>query len=235
MASAYQGYGAGYGSDERKGLGTVLSGRVPQRSYSTNGPPVNVWIGITVLALALFGFGCAIWSFIILPKCRYGEPECYFAVKECTYDGKSCHVAFKNRAIEASSNHGVEALGIAIFAALANLVPALLLFLVTFVQHPETMSSMLETGKLFIAANLVLMLLSIHHIESLTHDCRWWGDFHHGNSDVCHEGFSLYCVATIAMCISNVTLVYQASVATKSVSQGFIRHIGCYDSGDDSL
>lgn len=53
------------------------------------------------------------------------------------------------------------------------------------------------------------------------------------------------CVSAMVRCsifLSNVmtlldavTLVYQASVATKSVSQGFIRHIGCYDTGDDSL
>ena len=95
------------------------------------------------------------------------------------------------------------------------------------------------------------MVLSIHHVESLTHDCRWWGDFHHGNADACHQGFSLYCLATIAMCISNstllrtlaavdgvsdvVTLMYQASVASKSVSKGFIRQLGCYEAGDDSL
>eukprot|EP00658_Telonema_sp_P-2_P021186 TRINITY_DN18425_c0_g1_i4.p1 TRINITY_DN18425_c0_g1~~TRINITY_DN18425_c0_g1_i4.p1 ORF type:complete len:177 (-),score=40.10 TRINITY_DN18425_c0_g1_i4:219-749(-) len=153
-------------------------------------------------------------------------------VKECTYTGKECHSAFKHRAIESSSSHGAEALGIAIFAAIANVIPALLLFLITFVQRADTMYSMLETGKVFIAANMVLMLLCIHHIETLTHDCRWWGDFHHGNSGECHKGFTLYCIATICMCISNLGLLYQANVAGSSVSRHLIRN---YSAGDDTL
>jgi len=140
----------------------------------------------------------------------------------------------KHRAIEASSSHGLEALGIAVFASLANVVAALLLFLATFVRRSDMTFGMLETSKMFIGANLALMVLSIHHVEVLTHDCRWWGDFHHGNSDVCHQGFTLFCVATVAMGVSNCTLMYLASRAAITERRVFAKQLG-YDIADSDL
>merc|ERR1712086_989608 len=91
----YQSYHAGNDSSERK---SVLGSGTAHRPVST----INVWIGLGVLFLALAGFLCAVSSFIILPKCRWGDPECYFSVKECAYDGKACSVTMKRSELQSS-------------------------------------------------------------------------------------------------------------------------------------
>ena len=81
----------------------------------------------------------------------------------------------------------------------------------------------------------VLMVLSIHHVETLTHDCRWWGNWHHGNEEQCHRGFNLYCVATAFMAVSNLALVYLGSVATAAEHRAiFAKHFE-YSGGDQGL
>merc|ERR1712166_884287 len=73
------------------------------------------------LALTFVGMMCAVTGMAILPKCRYGMPECYFHVTNCAYtdnEGKSegCVDVLKMRAIEGSSDYSAEQLAIPILA-----------------------------------------------------------------------------------------------------------------------
>jgi len=113
-------------------------------------------------------------------------------VKECAYKGNRCHFALKNRAIEASSSHGLEPLGIVIFSVAVSSMTPVLVFLGLSSGHRKQALVYLEPARMLMAVAVALLVLSVHHVQRLTHDCRWWGDFHHGNSKVCHKSFNLF-------------------------------------------
>merc|ERR1711871_1689465 len=71
-------------------------------------------IGSSFILFAAFaGFLCCIGGVDTIPKCRYGEPECYFSVKVCPFNAQSprigptavqgedgCQPMIKTRAVE---------------------------------------------------------------------------------------------------------------------------------------
>jgi hypothetical protein len=153
---------------------------------------------IIVLIFTLVGMVCAIVGMAILPKCRYGEPNCYFRVRNCAYTDElghtdGCLYTLKSRAIEGSNDMSAEQLAIPILSTCLACIPAMLTCLgMVFDQA----LGLLEASKVFLATNVVFLVLGIRAIQDITFDCRWWGDQHHGNSKKCHEGFNLYIAAS---------------------------------------
>merc|ERR1712166_1205941 len=168
---------------------------------------------ITAAGVCLFftvvGLLCGVVSFIALPKCRYGDKECYFKVEVCAYTDISqapatpstappfsssvnlkpqnkpnvkppdfCHMVTKLRAIEGSSGHGAEQLAIPILAVLFSVVSPIVSF--------------------------VGVVIGCRAIQDKTFDCRWWNNNHHGNSQACHDGLSLYVVSAICLFLAQV-------------------------------
>jgi hypothetical protein len=66
---------------------------------------------------------------------------------------------------------------------------------------------LLETSKVFLATNMVFLVLGIRAIQDLTFDCRWWGNQHHGNAAKCHDGFNLYIAATALLALAHLCVL----------------------------
>merc|ERR1711988_89027 len=91
-----------------------------------------------ILAAALAGFLCCIAGVDTIPKCRYGEPECYFSVKVCPFNAQSprigpaqlqtndagCMATLKTRAVEGSSAWSGEQFALPIFVSTVAMLPA---------------------------------------------------------------------------------------------------------------
>merc|ERR1712216_503882 len=161
------------------------------------------------MGLTLVGMVCAIIGMAILPKCRYGERECYFRVKECAYQDEQghsdgCMNVLKSRAIEGSNDYSAEQLAIPILATVVSCVPAFLTVLGTMFDKAL---GLLETSKVLLATNMVFLVLGIRAIQDLTFDCRWWGNQNHGNAEACHDGFNLYIAATTLLAAAHLVVL----------------------------
>merc|ERR1711907_336965 len=149
---------------------------------------------------------CAIVGMAVLPKCRYGEPECYFHVVNCAYTddvghSDGCFDALKSRAIEGSNDYSAEQLAVPILSTCLSCIPAVLTVLGTMFDKAL---GLLEASKVFLATNVVFLVLGIRAIQDLTFDCRWWGNQHHGNAKACHDGFYLYIAATALLAVAHL-------------------------------
>merc|ERR1712178_79034 len=164
---------------------------------------------VIVLIFTLVGMICAIVGMAILPKCRYGDPECYFRVRNCAYTddlghSDGCLYTLKLRAIEGSNDVSAEQLAIPILSTCLACIPAMLTCLgMVF----DKALGLLEASKVFLATNLVFLVLGIRAIQDLTFDCRWWGDQHHHNSTACHDGFNLYIAATTLLAAAHLCVL----------------------------
>merc|ERR1712086_998450 len=161
------------------------------------------------LGLTVVGMICAASGLAVLPKCRYGEPECYFRVVNCAYTddqghSEGCLDTLMLRAIEGSNDIGAEQLAIPILATVLSCIPAALTFFGTLFDKAL---GLLETSKVFLATNIVFLVLGIRAIQDLTFDCRWWGNHHHGNSQACHDGFNLYIAATALLAAAHLCVL----------------------------
>jgi len=192
---------------------------------------------ITAAGVCLFftvvGLLCGVVSFIALPKCRYGDKECYFKVEVCAYTDISqapatpstappfsssvnlkpqnkpnvkppdfCHMVTKLRAIEGSSGHGAEQLAIPILAVLFSVVSPIVTFV--GVLSGKSMIPAVETVKVCLSVSMLLLVIGCRAIQDKTFDCRWWNNNHHGNSQACHDGLSLYVVSAICLFLAQV-------------------------------
>jgi len=161
------------------------------------------------LALTMVGILCAIAGMIVLPKCRYGEAECYFKVNASSYTDDQGHSegyveTLKSRAIEGGDSASAEQLAIPILATCLSCLPAILTFFGTMFDKAL---GLLETSKVFLATNMVFLVLGIRAIQDLTFDCRWWGNQHHGNASRCHDGFNLYIAASALLAAAHLCVL----------------------------
>merc|ERR1711939_1264231 len=70
------------------------------------------FVGASFLfVVSLIFWACCLSGLGSIPKCRYGEPECYFAVSLTDHQGNTASV-FKNMAVEGDSDHSNEQLAI---------------------------------------------------------------------------------------------------------------------------
>jgi len=170
-----------------------------------------------ILFAGVAGFICSIAGIDIIPKCRYGESECYFSVKVCPFNAQSprigtvalqgedgCMPMLKTRAVEGSSNWSGEQFALPIFVSVCALLPAL--FVMIGVLFDKALGLM-ESGKVFIAVNITMLLMSIRIVDNLTFDCRWWADRHHGNGEECHTGLNLYVAGSVLLISCQIALL----------------------------
>merc|ERR1712216_153967 len=162
---------------------------------------------VITLVLTAVGMVCAITGMALLPKCRYGDAACYFRAPTCAYTdassttGGGCLESVKSRAIEGSNDYSAEQLAIPILSTCLSCIPAILTCLGTMFDKAL---GLLEASKVFLASNLVFLVLGIRAIQDLTFDCRWWGNQHHGNAKACHDGFYLYIAAASLLAVAHL-------------------------------
>merc|ERR1711988_1366438 len=120
-------------------------------------------IGASVLMIiSLMCFGLCPDGLNTIPKCRYGEPECFFVVTQKDLDGNNEMKVFKNRAVEGDSDSSYEQLAIPLLVTLFSLLPPVLIFIATiFNQSLRT----IEIGKYFLTGCSVVMLMSIRIVD----------------------------------------------------------------------
>eukprot|EP00658_Telonema_sp_P-2_P016906 TRINITY_DN16548_c0_g1_i1.p1 TRINITY_DN16548_c0_g1~~TRINITY_DN16548_c0_g1_i1.p1 ORF type:complete len:236 (+),score=56.43 TRINITY_DN16548_c0_g1_i1:194-901(+) len=193
---------------------------------------------ITAAAVCLFitlvGFMCAVVSFVTLPKCRYGDKDCYFQVKVCAYsDIKKapptlstqlqggaffkeaskepssapdvCMMVPKIRSIEGSSESGAEQLAVPILAVAFSVVSPVVALVGTLLGR--WWISALETLKICLAASMLFLVIGARTVQKLTFDCRWWHNDLHDHSQKCHDGMALYAAAAVLLFVAQLGTV----------------------------
>jgi len=154
-----------------------------------------------------------------VPRCRYGEPECYFVRDQIAgesdnlldpiYKGK----AFKNHAVEGDSSSSLEQLALPFFVTCASLIPPVQIFVgVLFGYTPKTM----ELGKLFLTATSTATILSIHIVEYLTFDCRWWRNT---KQDTCKEAMGIFTAGAICISVTQILLLFLSIYHTEQAEK----------------
>jgi len=149
-----------------------------------------------------------------LPRCTYGELECYFFKRVCgeSYFNMAnapytCAWVAKRRAIESSDGDGVEQLVLPIMAAIISLIPGISMIVATVIRNERCMLGMLEGGKSFLIFDALLLAISDTIIHSLTFDCRYYTEMQHGNSDKCDSGYVKYVAGSIIIMMTQILLL----------------------------
>jgi len=119
----------------------------------------------------------------------------------------SCVYMAKKRKTESSSDYGIEQVSVPILASVLGVVPGVSLTLAMVIRNERLLFSMLEIGKMFIAFNIVLLVVSCMQIDALTWDCRWWGEEYHPDSDKCQGAYDKYVVGTTFIFITEFLLL----------------------------
>jgi len=184
----------------------------------------DVYCAIFIAVVSIIGFVISINGINTIPKCRYGDPSCYFSVKLCPFDatrprisagapegvgGPTCVSSLRTRAVEGSSTVSGEQFALPIFATTLALLPCVLTLIAVIFDKAF---ALIEVGKVFVGVNISVLLMTIRIVDNVTFDCRWWADRHHGNADACHSGLALYVVGTVLLIASQVSLLTLAVI-----------------------
>merc|ERR1712216_394187 len=142
------------------------------------------WGAIFLMICSLIWLACCLDGLNKVPKCRYGNPDCYFVrpVEGINKDGKSFSTGqqFFNRAVEGDNDNSLEQLAIPLLSTLLCILPSIFVFIGVLLGHtPKTM----EIGKFFMTGCTVLMILSIRIFEQMTFQCRWWNNTNQEDSE----------------------------------------------------
>lgn len=162
----------------------------------------QLMVAVAFTALCWVGTSISLAGITELPKCKYGDPRCYFFVQVCENDlfpeeTRSCTYMPKQRKTEGGTEDGLDQVTIPILASCMGLLPGLALCFANVIRNERLLFSILEFGKLFLGFDLVLLTLSCLQMDRLTWDCRWWDDEHHPDSDKCEGAFSKYVIGTV--------------------------------------
>lgn len=162
---------------------------------------LELGISSLFLLLSMIGMAIALVGVGELPRCRYGGEACYFFVQKCGSDEfnkkqRTCTWVPKARAIEASSEDGMDQLIVPIVGSIIAVLPGLVLVVTTIVRNERILFGLIEAGKLFLAFDTFLLIVGAVSIDRLTFDCRWWNDNYTGNVDACQGGYSKYIIGS---------------------------------------
>jgi len=157
--------------------------------------------GCLLMVLSFVWFVLCLDGLNKIPKCRYGEDDCYFVRTQRDFNGQNEGTVFKNRAVEGDSDSSLEQLAIPFLVTMVSLFPPFLVFLSTiFNQSLRT----IEIGKYFLTACSITMLFSIRIVDQLTFDCRWWNN---SNQDKCKTSFNTYVAGAFFTILTQLILL----------------------------
>merc|ERR1712216_283218 len=141
------------------------------------------WGAIFLMICSLIWLACCLGGLNKVPKCRYGDNDCYFVrpVEAINKDGSTSQgQQFFNRAVEGDNDNSLEQLAIPLLSTLLCVLPSIFVFIGVLLGHtPKTM----EIGKFFMTGCTVLMILSIRIFEQMTFECRWWNNTNQEDSE----------------------------------------------------
>lgn len=166
-----------------------------------------------------------------LPKCRYGDPDCYYLIRVCganqgaisggdiTAPEYKCTLVSRSAAIEGSGENGVEKLTTPILAGVLGLLPSLHLTAALVIRNQKSILGLLEYSKVVVSLSALMLVYSTVVIDTLTFDCRWHDtlrvDIHGKNHPWvknCKEGFEMYMIGVIILFIIQFFILVGAIV-----------------------
>lgn len=166
----------------------------------------NIWtkeffMAVVIALICWIGMCISLVGITELPRCKYGDPRCYFFVQVCDnqlfdQNHMACVYMPKQRKTEGSSEYGLDQVTVPILASVLGVVPGISLVFAMTIKNERSLFSLLEIGKMFIAFDIMLLVVSCMLMDRLTWDCRWWGDEHHPDSPKCEGSYSKYVVGT---------------------------------------
>jgi len=173
-----------------------------------------------LMLLAIIGASVTMAGVAELPKCKYGDPRCYFFVKICDADllpvtanvtrnikGQYCQYVPKNRKTQGGTEDGLEQAVIPLVAAALGVIPGMVLTFATLIKNERCLFNMLDIGKMFIVFDLILLVLGGQRMSTLTWDCRWYGDEHHPDQDKCTGAYDKFVVGIVFVFISEFIIL----------------------------
>jgi len=188
---------------------------------------ITCWIG---MAISLAGLS-------ELPKCKYGDPRCYFFVQVCDNNlfdtnTQSCVWMAKQRKTEGGTEDGLDQVTVPILASCLGILPGMALVVATAVKNERCLFSILEFGKMFIGFDIVLLIISCLQLDRLTWDCRWWGDAHHPDSAKCEGAYSKYVVGTTFIFVTEFLLLIGSIVYAEMERKRVNSDLNWFTTGD---
>jgi len=172
---------------------------------------------LLMLLLSVVWFAFCAHGMAEIPKCRYGEKECYYRVPDgmCDHTGAYCNTYYLvNMRVEGSADNSLEQFAIPLIASLASLLPPILVFVGTVC--PGQLGS-LEAGKCFLTGVTVMSVVGIYIVQNLTFECRWWNQ---PNQDKCKEGFNMYVAGSFFNILTQIILLVIAIIIGESERAG---------------
>merc|ERR1711907_902689 len=173
----------------------------------------SLFLAIVVMLTCWVGMAISLSGIADLPKCKYGVPRCYFFVQVCDdmlelgTGQQSCVWMPKQRKTEGATEDGLEQVTVPIMASCLGIVPGMVLVVAMIIRNERCLFALIEIGKMFIAFDIILLVVSCMQMDELTWDCRWWGSEHHPDSDKCEGAFEKYVVGTTFIFITEFLLL----------------------------
>lgn len=173
-------------------------------------------MSVIVMLTCWVGAAISLAGISELPKCKYGDPRCYFFVQVCddmlsigtdTTNRPDCVWMPKQRKTEGATEDGLEQVFVPILSSCLGIAPGVVLVLAMIIRNERCLFSLIEIGKMFIAFDIILLVISCMQMDELTWDCRWWGKEHHPDSDKCEAAFGKYVVGTTFLFITQFLLL----------------------------
>lgn len=193
----------------------------------------TVFLIVSIIGMSVMAVGIA-----QIPKCKYGDVRCYFFYQVCgeSYFNQNrenpytCAWVCKNRAVEGSSDSGVEQLAVPIAAACLTLVPAIALMVTTIIRNERIMLGLLEAGKAFIVFNGIILTVAAAQLNKLTFACRWYPDRFHGNEDNCKGGYIKFvagmCIIFVCQLVLLIGIIIYGEMERRRVRGDCIESFG---------
>merc|ERR1712159_423951 len=204
----------------------------------------NFWsrellLSIVVMITCWVGMAVSLAGLSQLPKCKYGDPRCYFFVQVCDnnlFDAntQTCVWLPKQRKTEGGTEYGVDQVTVPIIASCLGIIPGMALVVATAIRNERCLFSMLEFGKMFIGFDIVLLVISCLQLDRLTWDCRWWGEEHHPDSDKCEGAYSKYVIGTTFIFVTEFLLLCASIIFSEMERKRVASNRTWFSNSDDN-
>lgn len=186
------------------------------------------YFSLGCVVMSIMGMGLGLAGIAELPKCKAGDPVCYYLIRVCAdnYENTNlssfCVLMSKSAMIEGSTNRGVEKLAVAIFASVLGIIPAFNTLLAFTINNKRALLALLESNKLIISISLLVLLGATVTIERLTFDCRWHASLNrelhkpHPFVRQCQSGFSMFLAGSVMLCSTEFVLLLFCIIGSES-------------------
>merc|ERR1711907_543445 len=133
----------------------------------------SLFLAIVVMLTCWVGMAISLSGIADLPKCKYGDPRCYFFVQVCDdmlelgTSQQSCVWMPKQRKTEGATEDGLEQVTVPILASCLGIVPGMVLVVAMIIRNERCLFALIEIGKMFIAFDIILLVVSCMQMDEL--------------------------------------------------------------------